>query len=202
MRLLVIYCHPCADSFNAAIYRTTQQALTAAGHDLRCHDLYAEGFQPVMTAEERQNYLTTTEPLMTRNAGHVADLRWAEGLIVIYPTWYYGPPAMLKGWLECVWLPGVTFEVAPEPGALPKALLSNIRLFIGVTTSGSPWWWLRLIRDPGRNLWLRGLRPIFHRRCRFVWRQLHDMNHATEGHRTAFLAKVERTMREIREPRG
>ena len=150
-----------------------------------------------MSAQERRAYLTTTEPLLTRNADHVTDLRWAEGLIVIYPTWYFGPPAMLKGWLECVWLPGVAFEIAQKPGSRPLPLLSNIRLFAAITTSGSPWWWLKLVRDPGRNLWLRALRPIFNRRCKFIWNQLYDMNHVTMDVRTAFLAKVDRTLRRI-----
>ena len=73
-------------------------------------------------------------------------------------------------------------------------------LLVGITTSGSPWWWMRLIRDPGRSLWTRGLRPIFHPRCRYVWRQLYSMNHRTEADRTAFLARVERTLARLGGP--
>ena len=198
MRFLVIFCHPCADSFNAAIYQTAVTALSETGHELRCHDLYREGFQPVMSDEERRNYLTTIEPLMTRNAQHVADLRWAEGLVVIYPSWFYGAPAMLKGWLECVWLPGVSFQVAGGQGTAGAApCWTTCKIMIGITTSGSPWWWLKLIGDPGRNLWRKGLFPRFITRTRVIWHQLYNMNHATEADRKAFLAKVDRSLRHI-----
>jgi NAD(P)H dehydrogenase (quinone) len=73
-------------------------------------------------------------------------------LVVIYPTWYYGVPAMLKGWLERVWLPGVTFEIATGKQRRPRTKLQHIKLLAGITTSGSPWWWIRLIRDPGRSM--------------------------------------------------
>jgi NAD(P)H dehydrogenase (quinone) len=172
MRVLVILCHPCEDSFNAAIYRTALAALGASGHEVRAHDLYAEGFQPIMTREERQNYMTTTEPLLSRTAGHAADLRWCQALIVIYPTWYYGPPAMLKGWLECVFLPGVSFSVSEDSGKLAKLLLTNVRRFVGITTSGSPWWWLKVIGDPGRKLWTRGLFMRWITGTRADWLQL------------------------------
>lgn len=197
MRLLVVFCHPCEESFCGAIYRHAVETLERCGHELRCHDLYREGFQPIMTTEERRGYMTSVDGLIERNAQHIEDLRWAQGLIVIHPTWYYGPPAMLKGWLECVWLPGVTFEVSPQSGALAKPLLTNINLFVGITTSGSPWWWIKLIRDPCRSLWTRGLRPIFGRRCRMIWRQLYDMNHTTETSRTAFLKRIETTLEKL-----
>ena len=97
---------------------------------------------------------------------------------------------MLKGWLDRVWLPGVTFEIPTAKSARAVGKLRNIRRFVGITTSGSPWWWLRLVRDPGRSLWTRGLRPIFHPRCRFAWCQLHAMNHTTADDRAAFLNRV------------
>jgi NAD(P)H dehydrogenase (quinone) len=197
MRVLVIFCHPCEDSFNAAIYRVALAALTESGHEIRAHDLYAEGFQPIMTREERQSYMTTTEPLLSRTAEYAADLRWCESLIVIYPTWYYGPPAMLKGWLECVFLPGVSFSVSEDSGKLAKLLLTNVRRFVGITTSGSPWWWLKVIGDPGRKLWTRGLFMRWITGTRSDWLQLYDMNHTTDASRAAFLLKVDRTLREL-----
>lgn len=197
MRALVIFCHPCEDSFNAAVHRTALTALTEAGHEVRSHDLYSEGFQPIMTREERQSYMTTTEPLLTRNAQHIDDLRWCDTLVVIYPTWYYGPPAMLKGWLECVFLPGVFFSVSGGSGKLPRLLLGNVRRFVGITTSGSPWWWLKLIGDPGRNLWTKGLFMRWITRTRATWLQIYDMNHKNAARRAAFLAKVDRVLRRL-----
>lgn len=195
MRFLVVFCHPSRDSFGGALHDLTCRTLAAAGHETRVRDLYGEGFDPVLTREEWDRYLADPQANIEAQAGHVADLQWCEGLIVIYPTWYYGPPAMLKGWLERVWLPGVTFEIPKSVGSRPTGKLRNVRLFLGITTSGSPWWWLRLIGDPGRSLWTRGLRPIFHPRCRYLWRQLHSMNHRTDADRATFLARVESTLR-------
>lgn len=191
MRLLVIFCHPSTESFGAALYDLACRTLRASGHDLRCHDLYREGFDPVLSPEEWQDYLPRTDTIIAKHPDHVADLQWAEGLVVIYPTWYYGAPAMLKGWLERVWLPGITFEVSDGKKRRPKPKLTNIRLFVGITTSGSPWWWIRAIRDPGRSLWTRGLRVLFNRRCKVHWEQLYDMNHTTDADRARFLGRVE-----------
>lgn len=198
MRLLVVFAHPCADSLGARLFRTAVEALTAGGHDLRVRDLYAEGFDPVMPEAEWRAYFENPASSEVLHAGDIADLRWAEGLVLVYPTWWYGPPSILKGWFERVWLPGVTFEISRSRLGRVTRKLDNIRLFAVVTTSGSPWWWLRLIRDPGRNMFLRAMRPMFHPRCRFLWRQLHAMNHATAAERDRFVARVAATMQEIR----
>jgi putative NADPH-quinone reductase len=198
MRLLLVFCHPDPESFGAAIFRTACQALREAGHELRIIDLYAEGFDPVFTLDEKRSYLTDTAQNIAGVAHHVEALQWAEGWVAIYPTWFYGLPAMLKGWLDRVWLPGVTFQVATAKKRTIRGELQNIRRFVGITTSGSPWWWLRVIGDPGRSLLMKGLRPLYARGCRMSWLQLHDMNHATAADREAFLAKVDRTLRALR----
>jgi len=197
LRALVVFCHPSRTSFAAALCDAACRALRETGHEVRLRDLYAEAFNPVLNLGEWEDYLTRPEVNAARQYSHVKDLQWADALVVVYPTWYYGPPAMLKGWLERVWLPRVTFEVASTRLRRPRPLLRNIRRFVGITTSGSPWWWLRLVRDPGRSLWTRALRPVFAPGCRVVWRQLHDMNHTTPAERSQFLAKVEITMRRL-----
>jgi len=197
MRLLIVFSHPSLESYGAALYDMACHTLRASGHELRCRDLYREGFDPVLSTEEWRNYLTHTETIIAKHPDHVADLQWAEGLVVIYPTWYYGAPAMLKGWLERVWLPGVTFEVSDGKERRPKPKMQNIKLFVGITTSGSPWWWIKLIRDPGRSLWTRGLRPLFATRCKSVWLQLYNINHTTDVDRASFLASVESRLKSL-----
>jgi NAD(P)H dehydrogenase (quinone) len=190
MRLLVVFCHPDPESYGAALYRTAVEALREAGHDLRCIDLYAEGFNPVFSREEKRSYLTETQWNIEGVSAHVEALRWAEGWVAIYPSWFYGLPAMFKGWLERVWLPGVAFSVAKARQRRPGGELSNIRLFVGITTSGSPWWWLKMVGDPGRSLLMKGLRPLYGRQCRRLWLQLYNMNHVTAAERQAFLERV------------
>jgi NAD(P)H dehydrogenase (quinone) len=194
VKLLLVYCHPDPQSFGAAIRDTAVQALAAADHDVRQIDLYAEGFDPVMSLAERRSYLADTQQNIDAVAPHVQALQWAEGWVVIYPTWYYSMPAMLKGWLDRVWLPGVTFEVAAAKERTIAGKLKHMRRFVGITTSGSPWWWLKVIGDPGRSIFMKGLRPLYAKGCRMRWLQLYNMNHATAEDRAAFLARVRREL--------
>ncbi len=194
MKLLLVYCHPDPESFCAALRNQAVQALTSAGHEVRELDLYAMGFEPVFSRAEKFSYLTATEQNIAGVAEHVAALRWAEGWVAVYPTWFYGLPAMFKGWLDRVWLPGVTFTVAKAKERRIGGELRNIRLFLGITTSGSPWWWLKVIGDPGRSLLMKGLRPLYATRCRMKWLQLYNMNHVTTADREAFLARVKREL--------
>lgn len=198
MKLLVVFCHPDPRSYGAALRDTALQALRSAGHELRLIDLYAEGFDPVLSPAEKMTYLPDTAKNIAAVQPHVDALRWAEGWVAIYPTWMYGPPAMLKGWLDRVFLPGVSFTVAKGKQRRIEGQLRNIRAFVGITTSGSPWWWLRWVRDPGRSLFTRALKPLYARGCRFTWLQLYNMNHTTDADRAAFLAKVARTLEMLR----
>jgi NAD(P)H dehydrogenase (quinone) len=194
VKLLLVFCHPDPQSYGAALRHTALEALRAAGHELREIDLYAEGFNPVFSLSEKQTYLPDTAQNIAGVAPHVEALRWADGWVVIYPTWFYGAPAMLKGWLERVWLPGVSFRIAKAKQRTIGGELTNIRQFIGITTSGAPWWWLKVIGDPGRSLFMKGLRPLYAKRCRMKWLQLYNMNHATAADREAFLVRVKREL--------
>ena len=193
-KCLVVFAHPLPDSFGAAVHRTTLDTLRKAGHEVRDIDLYAIGFNPVLSPEERQNYITHTQANIDGLQDHVDALRWADTLILVYPTWWYGPPAILKGWLDRTMLPTVAFKVGGHRFSAIKGCLDNIRCFVGVTTSGSPWWWLRVISDPGRSMFLKGMRPLFARGCKTRWLQLHSMNYATQTQRERFLARVQQTM--------
>jgi len=194
MRWLLVFCHPRADSYASAVRAVALEALGAAGHEVRQIDLYVEGFDPVLSAAEKASYLPHTANNIAGVAAHVDALRWAEGWLVVYPTWFYGPPAMLKGWLDRVWLPGVAFSVSKAKGRTIGGELANIRCFVGITTSGAPWWWLKWIGDPGRSLFMKGLKPLYARGCRMHWLQLHNMNHASAADREAFKSKVQRAL--------
>lgn len=105
MRVLVIYAHPDPDSLNGAIHREILTALSAAGHEVDDIDLYADGFDPVLSAEERRDYF---EPDLNRArvADYAARIEAAEGLVFCFPTWCLGPPAILKGFFDRVMVPG------------------------------------------------------------------------------------------------
>lgn len=194
MRILVVYCHPVPTSYAAALRDCALAALARAGHETRLLDLYREGFDPVMSPLERERYLTDGEANIAGVQPHVDALRWAEGLLFVFPTWYFGPPAMLKGWLERTWLPGVAFRVPRFKGDRQGPLMQHVRWLGVITTSGSPRWWLFLLGDPVRRLFARALRALFARRCRVQWLQLYSMNNTTPEDRARFLARVDRVL--------
>ncbi len=191
MNILIVYAHPSERSFNATLRECAVRTLTAAGHAVRQIDLYALHFNPVMARVEWHAYFTDPDSNRDALSDHIDALVWAEALCLIYPTWNYGPPAILKGWFERVFLPGVAFEVPDGNSDRIRGKLTNIRQLIVLTTSGSPWWWLRMIGDPGRAMILRGMRGLFHPRCKRLWLQLHSMDRVTEADRARFLSRVE-----------
>jgi len=114
MRVLVIYAHPLADSFAAALHQAIVAALRRSGHEVDDCDLYAEGFDPVLSAAERRTY-NSPSPDLSGVAEHVAQLSAAEALVLCFPTWWYGMRAILKGYFDRVWAKDVAFHL-PEGG--------------------------------------------------------------------------------------
>ncbi|MGX9965969.1 NAD(P)H-dependent oxidoreductase [Roseomonas sp. F4] len=190
MRVLMIYCHPRPDSFAAALRDAARAALEAKGHEVEVRDLYAEGFNPALSAEERGRYHSVTDNLAGVES-HVGSLQRADALLLVHPTWWYGMPAMLKGWFDRVWAPGVAFQLGD--GAITP-LLTNIRRIGVITTYGSPNWLLWYIGHPDRKLVNRGIRRLCARDCRTDWYTLARMDHRTQPEREAFLARVGREM--------
>jgi len=193
MRVLVVYCHPVPESFCAAIRDTAMARLAASGHDLRLVDLYAENFDPVMGAEERRRYndMTADEHPLPEHAAHLA---WAEAILFIYPTWWYGLPAMLKGWLDRVWTPEITFAIPREPGPI-RPLMTHVGKIGVITTCGAPRWWSHFVGHPGKRTLLRGMRALCARRCKSVFMAHYLMDLSTPESRKRFLDRVERRLK-------
>jgi NAD(P)H dehydrogenase (quinone) len=197
MNVLVVYCHPAPESYGAAVRDSAVRGLERGGHTVRLVDLYAIGFDPVMSPQEWRRYHAAEEN-ETPIAEHLALLRWCEGLVFVYPTWWYGPPAMLKGWLERVWVPHATFTL-PEGERPIGPVLTNIRFLAAVSTLGSPWWWWTIhMKEPGRRIILRGLKILCAPRCRTLWVALHKLDSASDRQRRNFLARVEKKFAAIR----
>jgi NAD(P)H dehydrogenase (quinone) len=190
MRVLVVYAHPLADSFAAALHNAILAALRRGGHEVDDCDLYAEGFDPVLTAAERRAY-NSPSPDLSGVADHVARLRAAEALVLCFPTWWYGMPAILKGYFDRVWAKDVAFTL-PEDGGLIRPALTNIKRIWVVTTYGSPWWLIKLVlREPVKAVLFGGLGRLCGRGER-RWLAFYRIDAATQARCAAFLAKVER----------
>jgi NAD(P)H dehydrogenase (quinone) len=196
MRLLFIHAHPVPESFSKALLAVSVETARAQGHDVRLIDLHAEGFNPVMSAEERRGY-TENVPIPADLVHHVHALQWAEGLIFVYPTWWYAQPAILKGWMDRVWRPGVAFSLHEE-GQRLRPMLVNIRLIGVISTFGSPWWfWTFLMGAPGRKIILRGLRFCTNARTRTFWLGLHAIEENSFISRERFIDRVRARIAQI-----
>jgi NAD(P)H dehydrogenase (quinone) len=189
MQVLVIYCHPVAESFAAAAHAVVLQALAADGHDVTDVDLYAENFDPVMRRQERLDYQNTERNIRpVRN--YDEQLAKAEAIVLVYPAWWYGMPAMLKGYFDRVWLPGVAFDVTPDGRVLTERL-QRIRRIVVVTTYGGPWWMVRVaLGDPARKIVSRAIRALCGRGCRVDWYVHYNMDRATPRQLSRFLDRV------------
>ena len=196
MRVLVIYCHPVAESFAAADHSAVLQALAASGQDVTDVDLYAEHFDPVMSRQERLDYLNTArnERLVKKYDDQLAV---AEAIVLVYPAWWYGMPAMLKGYFDRVWLPGVAFDVTPD-GKVNTERLRHITRIMVVTTYGGSWWMVRLaLGDPARRLIGRALRALCAPNCRVTWCVHYNMDRARPAQLHRFLLRIRAAARAL-----
>lgn len=169
-RCLLVFAHPLADSLNARLAATVEAQAKAAGWQVSRRDLYAEGFDPRLTAEERTGFYATPPATL---AAEKAELAAAEVLILVFPTWWFGFPAILKGWFDRVWAPGTAHDHSPGFGRmLPR--LDQLQEVLAVTTMGAPAWvdWLVLRRPLRRILRLSILKPCAPS-ARLTWRPLH-----------------------------
>ncbi len=132
MRVLIVYAHPNPSSFNHAILEHCSLGLQEAGHEVRVKDLYAENFDPVLRAEELAALQAGNIPAKIEQ--QQADLLWAEGLIFIYPLWWYGCPAILKGWFDHVLTNGVAYTYSRDG---LKGLLKHQRAVVLMTAGSS-----------------------------------------------------------------
>ena len=191
MRVLVLFAHPVETSFVAALHGAVVDALRHAGHEVDDCDLYAEGFNPVLSRQERLDYHDTD---INRRAvdPYVQRLLNAEGLVLVHPVWNYGYPAILKGFFDRVFLPGVSFTL--RDGKTWPAL-HNIQKLASVVTYGGSRVRALLMGDPPRRHLKRVLRLTIKPGAPVWYLARYDMNRVTDGACKAFLDRVGAKMR-------
>jgi NAD(P)H dehydrogenase (quinone) len=190
MRVLVIYAHPLADSFAGALHHAVVEALTRAGHEVDDCDLYAMGFDPVMTAPERRAH-NTQHPNLSAVEHHVERLHAAEALVLCFPVWWYGMPAILKGYFDRVWINGVAFHL--HAGGRMDPGLHRLKKIWVVCTYGAPWWLIKLVlRDPVCAVIHTGIRGLCTRHVKSRFFALYSIESQTSAETGRFLDKVRR----------
>lgn len=168
MKCLVVIAHPLADSLCHALARTAIATLMAAGHEVEVEDLCASGFQPALTA--------------------------AEALVLVFPTWWFGFPAVLKGWFDRVWAPGMAYDHASDLGPI-RPRLHDLRRTLAITSLGSPWWVDRLVlRQPVRRVLKTALLGTCAPACRFEMLSLYKAERLTAAQVAPFRSRIEHTL--------
>lgn len=191
MRVLVLFAHPVETSFVAEVHRVLVTALVEAGHEVDDCDLYAEGFDPVLSREERIDYHDVA--VNRRNVeGYVERLLSAEALVLVHPVWNFGFPAILKGFFDRVLIPGVSFQLVD--GEL-RPILHNIRKLAAVVTYGGHRWRALLMGDPPRKILKRVVRAVIHPAASTRYIALYNMNRNADADRQAFLRRIASEMR-------
>jgi putative NADPH-quinone reductase len=190
MNVLVLYAHPVETSFNAGLHRMIVERLTAAGHAVDDCDLYAEDFDPRLTRAERLGYHDERGE-GDAAAPYVARLKKAEALVLSFPVWNFGYPAILKGFFDRVFLPGVSFKLVDGK---VRPSLHNIRKVAAVATYGGSRFRAMLMGDPPRKLVKRVLRATIKPGASVSYLAHYSMNLSTDKTRERFMAKVAASM--------
>jgi putative NADPH-quinone reductase len=190
---LVVITHPCRDSFCHVAAARAVDGLRSAGHEVETIDLYAQGFRTAMTREERLAYDTDAPVLDPQVEAHARLLQRSEILVFVYPTWWSGLPAILKGWLERVMVPGVGFTFDERTGKVRPGL-RHVRRIVGISTYGSPRLAVALVNDNGRRILTRALRLSCGFRARTEWLPLYGMDTLAHADRAAFLSRIEQRL--------
>lgn len=196
MRILLVLAHPLEESFAASVAETVRRKLVANGHTVDLLDLYREDFDPRLTPSERARFFepgydpSEAEPFVSR-------LKAADGLVLVFPQWWFNFPAILKGFFDRVFAPGVAYENDPAGGRI-QPRLDNIHLFWAFTTTGSPWWIVHLyMGNPIKRLLKRAIAAFCAKGLDFKLVNLYDMDRIGDAKRKAHLQRIEKLVDRI-----
>ncbi len=151
MQISIILAHPDAKSFNHAIAQTAAEQLKRIGHRVVLHDLYAEGFDPILPTCEFSEGASVPEEIDS----HCREIASADGIIIVHPNWWGQPPAILKGWIDRVIRPGVAYKFLDGDSGegVPVGLL-KAKAVVVFNTSNTPAERERAVfGDPLETLW-------------------------------------------------
>ena len=150
-RISVILGHPHPGSFNHAIADTVVDTLHSLEHDVWYHDLYAEGFDPVLPGKEISKSALLPDVIQQ----HCDEIAAANGIVIVHPNWWGQPPAMLKGWVDRIIRPGTAymFEETDKGDGVPVGLLKAKAVVVFNTSNTPTERESRIFGDPLQALW-------------------------------------------------
>ncbi len=151
VKILVIFAHPNQGSFNHAIAERAIQSLNMNGHNVISRDLYLEGFKPELSYDE----IVEDEKIPGEINKYCRELAEAEGIIVVHPNWWGQPPAILKGYIDRIFRPGVAYRFEEGDGGegIPRGLLKAKAAVVFNTSNTSLERETEVFGDPLETLW-------------------------------------------------
>lgn len=151
MNILIIIGHPDKNSFNHAIAEVCRERLIKNGHLVVFHDLYEEGFNPIIYKDEIPKNGQIDKIIET----HCEDLINSDGIIVIHPNWWGQPPAIMKGWIDRVIRPGIAYEFSDDDNGegVPIGLLKAEVGLVLNTSNTSEIRENEIFKDPLETIW-------------------------------------------------
>lgn len=194
-RFLVVSAHPLKESLCGHLTALVTEQIAASPHELQLFDLYQRGFDPRLSPEERQSYYTTQyDPSAVKDDSEA--LQTADVLILVFPTWWFGLPAILKGWIDRIFVPGTAYDHAPDFGRMiPR--LNAMTACIAITTLGSPWWIDRLVMfRPVRRILATAIIGTCAPKARFSMLSLYNCEKLNPARLAAFKQKIQRTIQQ------
>ena len=193
MKCLVIKAHPLSESLCSSLTERAISVLQNADHTVEVEDLYAQDFDASLTEKERLSYYAG--PYWKQQVmPQVERLLAAEAIVLIFPTWWFGFPAILKGWFDRVWAPGVAYDHAVGFGPI-KPRLSKLRYMLAVTSLGAPWWVDRFVlRQPVKRVLKTAIVGTCAPKCKLRMLSLYKSERLAAPRIEQFGIKVEREL--------
>lgn len=151
MKISLILAHPDPNSFNHAIAQTAVETLEVCGHQVFSHDLYAEGFDPILEDKE----IPANAVLPENIARHCDEIAQADGIIIVHPNWWGQPPAIMKGWIDRVIRPKVAYQFleGDQGEGIPEGLLKAKAAIVFNTGNTNAQREQEVFGDPLEALW-------------------------------------------------
>jgi len=193
VKCLVVIAHPLHESLCNSLAAKAIETLSAAGHEVLVEDLYRNEFAAALTVAERASYYGQCYE-STAVQSEIDRLLSADGLVLCFPTWWFGFPAILKGWFDRTWGPGIAYDHANDLGSI-RPRLHNLQQVLAVTSLGSPWWvdWI-VMRQPVKRVLKTAILGTCAPACHFEMLSLYKSEHLDGQQVKRFTTRVERTL--------
>jgi NAD(P)H dehydrogenase (quinone) len=192
LNCLLVLAHPTEDSLCGHLAQEVHTHLGRKGYNITVKNLYKEQFNPVLSAVERASYYDKSFDA-SELKGDIEQLTQTDSLVLVFPTWWFGFPAILKGWFDRVWAPGYAYNHASDLGAITPCLkkLKEVRV---VTTMGAPWWVdFFILRKPVKKVLKIALLGACTKNCSFTMVSLYKSEKATKQQVAKFVNKIRAT---------